>query len=66
MRSYSNAWVKNSIMYKRGGGGGSSGVTHELSEAKQGAFHYTIGPYSKPTLFIKPGGCVPPGAAPDD
>ncbi|MBM3484836.1 MAG: acetamidase [Alphaproteobacteria bacterium] len=55
MRSYPNAWVKNSIMYARGVGGGSSGVTHELTEAKQGTFHYTIGPYSKPTLHIRPG-----------
>ena len=45
MRSYPNGWVTESIMHKRGVGGGSSGVT----------FHYTIGPYSDPVLHINPG-----------
>ena len=43
MRSYPNDWVAKSIMYERGVGGGPSGVTHELTEAIQGTFHYTIG-----------------------
>ena len=55
MRSYTSDWVADSIMYKRGVGGGSSGVTHELTEEMQGTFHYTIGPYSDPVLQIKPG-----------
>ena len=55
MRSYPNTWVTDSIMYKRGVGGGSSGVTHELTEERQGTYHYTIGPYSDPVLHIKPG-----------
>ena len=55
MRSYPNGWVGDSIMHRRGVGGGSSGVTHYLSEDVQGVFHYTIGPYSKPVLHINPG-----------
>ena len=55
MRSYPNDWVTDSIMYKRGVGGGSSGVSHGLTEEQQGTFHYTIGPYSDPVLHIKPG-----------
>jgi amidase len=55
MRSYPNEWVSKSIMYAKGVGGGSSGVTHELTEAMQGTYHYTIGPYSDPVLHIKPG-----------
>ena len=55
MRSYPNDWVSDSIMCKRGVGGGSSGVTHQLTEEKQGTFHYTIGPYSDPVLHINPG-----------
>ena len=42
-------------MYARGVGGGSSGVTHELSEDVQGTYHYTIGPYSAPVLHVAPG-----------
>ena len=36
-------------------GWGRAGVTHQLSEARQGKFHYTIGPYSEPVLTIRPG-----------
>ena len=50
-----NAWVTHSLMYARGTGGASSGVTHELSEETQGTYHYTIGPYSEPVLQIAPG-----------
>jgi acetamidase/formamidase len=31
------------------------GETHELSEARQGKFHYTMGPYSDPVMSIAPG-----------
>lgn len=55
MRAYPNGWVENSIMCRRGVGRGCPGATHDLSEAKQGAYHYTIGPYSEPVLQIKPG-----------
>ena len=48
-------WLKTSIMHTRGVAKGKVGATHQLTEAKQGKFHYTMGPYSDPVLFIKPG-----------
>ena len=48
-------WLANSIMYQRGVVRGKVGTTHELTEAKQGKYHYTMGPYSDPVLSIKPG-----------
>ena len=55
MRSYPNDWVADSIMHRKGVGGGSSGVTHELTEETQGTYLYTIGPYADPVLSIEPG-----------
>ena len=52
---YPNDWVADSIMYKRGEGKGSSGVTHKLTEDVQGTYIYTMGPYSDPVMHIKPG-----------
>ncbi len=49
------SWLKDSIMHRRGVARGAVGTTHELSETKQGVFHYTIGPYSQPVLHIAPG-----------
>jgi len=48
-------WLKTSIMYTTGVAQGATGTTHELTEAKQGRYHYTMGPYSEPVLQIKPG-----------
>ncbi|MBW4048162.1 MAG: acetamidase [Proteobacteria bacterium] len=48
-------WLEDSIMYKRGVASGKLGETHELSEGRQGKFHYTIGPYSEPVMEIEPG-----------
>lgn len=48
-------WIKQSIMHKRGVARGQVGQTHELSEARQGTFHYTIGPYSQPVMQVAPG-----------
>ena len=48
-------WFENSIMHNRGVAGGKLGETHELTEGRQGKFHYTIGPYSDPVMEIKPG-----------
>ena len=48
-------WLKQSIMHKRGIARGQVGQTHELSEARQGTFHYTIGPYSQPVMQVAPG-----------
>ena len=55
MRSYPNDWVGNSIMCTQGIAKGRLGAEHELTEEKQGSYHYTIGPYSEPVLEIKPG-----------
>lgn len=49
------SWLAQSIMHTRGVARGKVGTTHELSEAKQGVFHYTIGPYSQPVMHIAPG-----------
>ena len=43
-------WLDTSIMHMRGIGRGSSFTTHELTEEKQGTFHFTIGPYSQGTI----------------
>jgi acetamidase/formamidase len=42
-------------MAARGVARGAVGQTHELTEAKQGTFHYTIGPYTTPVMTIRPG-----------
>jgi amidase len=48
-------WLSTSIMATRGVGRARSAVTHDLTEALQGRYHYTIGPYSQPVLTIAPG-----------
>jgi amidase len=48
-------WLEQSIMHTRGVARGKVGNTHELTEARQGTFHYTMGPYSEPVLSIVPG-----------
>ncbi len=48
-------WLDASIMHVRGMARGRVGQTHNLTEAKQGTYHYTIGPYSEPVLRIAPG-----------
>ena len=48
-------WIKHSIMRRRGKGRKRKPVTHRLTEAKQGRYHYTMGPYSEPVLYIDPG-----------
>jgi hypothetical protein len=48
-------WLDQSIMHTRGLGRERSIVTHELTEAKQGTFHFTIGPYSNAVMTVKPG-----------
>lgn len=48
-------WVSSSIMATRGVGRNGKETTHQLTEAKQGKYHYTMGPYSDPVMSIKPG-----------
>ncbi len=49
------SWLAESIMYTRGVAKGKVGTTHDLNEARQGKYHYTMGPYSDPVMTIKPG-----------
>ncbi len=49
------SWLTQSIMHTRGIAKGSVGTTHQLTEDRQGTFHYTIGPYSEPVMHIQPG-----------
>lgn len=48
-------WLEASVMHTRGVAKGGRGTTHELTEARQGRYHYTMGPYSEPVLHIEPG-----------
>ena len=48
-------WLDTSIMRTRGEAQGCTPETHALTEAKQGKYHYTIGPYSDPVLHVRPG-----------
>ncbi len=50
-----SSWLETSILFAKGVAKGKVGATHELTEAKQGKYHYTMGPYSDPVLHIKPG-----------
>ena len=49
------SWMDSSIMKTHGVAGGKEGTTHQLTEAKQGEYHFTMGPYSKPVLHVEPG-----------
>jgi acetamidase/formamidase len=49
------SWLHDSIMHRRGVAQGRTLATHALTEAKQGTYHYTIGPYSQPVLTVRPG-----------
>ncbi|TAM85623.1 MAG: acetamidase [Candidimonas sp.] len=42
-------------MARRGVAAGRVGRTHALTDDKQGEYHYTVGPYSKPVMEIEPG-----------
>lgn len=48
-------WLDRSIMHQRGVAGGKAATTHQLDEARQGKFHYTIGPYSPIALTVAAG-----------
>lgn len=51
-------WLETSYMGRRGMAKGRPGATHELTEAKQGKYHYVYGPYAEPVLRIRPGDIV--------
>jgi len=48
-------WLSDSIMATRGLAGNKTGSTHQLGEAEQGEYHFTMGPYSEPVLRVAPG-----------
>ena len=48
-------WLNDSIMRRRGVAQGRTPDTHAPTEALQGKYHYTIGPYSDAVLKIRPG-----------
>ena len=48
-------WLTTSIMRTRGLAQGRTPTLHALTEAAQGKYHYTIGPYSDPVLTVRPG-----------
>ena len=45
-RTADTAWLDGSIAALRGVGWRGKSRLHELTEAAQGKYHYTIGPYS--------------------
>jgi amidase len=51
-------WLATSYMARKGVAKGKAGTRHELTEAKQGKYHYVYGPYADPVLRIKPGDIV--------
>jgi hypothetical protein len=55
MDSVNTDWTTSSIAAQRGLGWKGRPKTHELTEARQGRFHYTIGPYSDPVLAVRSG-----------
>jgi amidase len=52
------SWLQQSYMGRKGVAKGVAGPHHELTEAKQGDYHYVYGPYAKPVLRIAPGDTV--------
>ena len=48
-------WLQDSIMHRCGVAQGETGATHELTEARQGSYRYTIGRYAEPVLVVRPG-----------
>jgi amidase len=51
-------WLATSYMGRKGVARGQKGSIHELTEARQGAYHYVYGPYAKPVLTVAPGDVV--------
>ena len=51
-------WFESSHMARRGVAKGAPGATHQLTEARQGEYHYVYGPYARPVLKVEPGDVV--------
>ncbi|MCA8907826.1 MAG: acetamidase/formamidase family protein [Rhodospirillaceae bacterium] len=52
------SWLETSIMATKGVAGGKPGAHHELTEEKQGKYHYVYGGYAEPVMTIDPGDTV--------
>ena len=52
------SWISSSVMGRQGVAKGKTGKLHNLTEEKQGQYHYVYGPYEKPVLTIEPGDIV--------
>ena len=55
MANAESGWPDQSIAAGRGVGWSKTPTLHELTEAKQGKYLYTIGPYSEPVLTVAAG-----------
>ena len=53
-----SSWLDQSYMGRKAVAKGKPGTTHQLTEAKQGKYHYVYGPYADPVMQIKPGDIV--------
>ena len=52
------SWFEQSIMARNGVAKGKPGAKHSITEAVQGKYHYTYGPFAKPALTVDPGAIV--------
>ena len=52
------SWFEQSIMARKGVAGGKPGREHAITEAAQGKYHYTYGPFAKPVLTVDPGAVI--------
>lgn len=52
------SWTASSIMARKGVAGGKAGKRHAITEASQGRYHYTYGPYAEPVLTVDPGDVI--------
>ena len=52
------SWFEQSIMAQQGRRQGKARREHAITEAAQGKYHYTYGPFAKPVLTVDPGAVI--------
>src|ERR1700709_905882 len=52
------SWFEDSIMVQKGVAKGKPGTAHTITEAEQGKYHYTYGPFPEPVLTVDPGAVI--------
>ena len=52
------SWISSSYMGRKGVAKGKPGKRHELTEERQGKYHFVYGPYEQPVMTIAPGDIV--------